>query len=287
MMVDMFDIVLLRTFLVVVQTRHFTEAGRRLALNQSTVSQHIRKLERAAGRRLLARNTHGVELTADGEAMVGFARGILEIQDRAERHFIGSKLSGHLRFGIGEDLVLSRLPEILSEFVRGNPLVNVELTVGLSAYLYARQDAGDLDLVFAKRREGDDRGHLVWRERLVWVGRKGFHFEPGQPVPLIVFQPPSITRDKTIETLERAGLAWRIACTSGSFHGLMAATMAGLGVTAQTKAFVPTNLEDVSTLLRLPELGEVDFVVVERQSGGNKAARALASVIQANSDRLK
>jgi DNA-binding transcriptional LysR family regulator len=69
----MFDTVLLKTFMAVVQTRHFTEAGRRLGLSQSTVSQHVRRLEAIAGRRLLARDTHAVSLTSDGEAMVGFA----------------------------------------------------------------------------------------------------------------------------------------------------------------------------------------------------------------------
>jgi DNA-binding transcriptional LysR family regulator len=283
----MFDTVLLKTFLAVVQTRHFTEAGRRLGLSQSTVSQHVRRLEAAAGRRLLARDTHAVSLTNDGEAMVGFARSILEVQERAERHFTGSELRGRLRFGVGEDLVLSRLPEILKEFVRANPRVDFELTVGVSAYLYEKLGTGDLDLVFAKRRKGEELGALIWRERLVWAGLKGFHPGHGQPVPLIVFQSPSITRDIAMETLERAGLPWRIACTSGSFHGLVAATMAGLGLTLLAKAFVPASLDDLSSMLRLPDPGEVEFAVLERKSGGNKAARSLALVIQDNSDRLK
>ncbi len=45
----MLDPTQLETFLTVAQTQNFTEAGRRLGLKQSTVSQHIRKLE--AGRR--------------------------------------------------------------------------------------------------------------------------------------------------------------------------------------------------------------------------------------------
>ena len=90
-----------------------------------------------------------------------------------------------------------------------------------------------------------------------------------------------------METLKRAGLPWRIACTSGSFHGLVAATIAGLGLAVLAKAFVPASLGDLSSPLRLPDPGEVEFAVLERKSGGNKAARSLALVIQANSDRLK
>lgn len=283
----MFDIVLLRTFVTVVETRHFTAAGQRLGLSQSTVSQHIRKLEAVAGRRLLARDTHAVGLTEDGEALAGFARAILETEDRAMRHFTRSELRGRLRLGIGDDLVLTRLPEILRAFVRANPHVDLELTVGLSAFLYEKQDRGELDLVFAKRRKGEDRGRLVWKEKLVWLGARGLRIEPDQPVPLIVFETASITRDQTIWALETAGLSWRIACTSGSFNGLMAATMAGLGVTAQAKAFRPPYLDDVGAVLGLPDLGDVDYVVVERQAGRGGAAGALAAVILANSDRLR
>ena len=80
----MLDPVLLESFLAVSQARSFSEAGRRLGLRQSTVSQHIRKLEDAAGRRLFVRDTHSVVPTADGEAMEGFARSILEANERAQ-----------------------------------------------------------------------------------------------------------------------------------------------------------------------------------------------------------
>ena len=72
----MFDPALLGTFVTVTKTGSFTEAGRRLGLRQSTVSQHIRRLEeQVAARRLFVRDTHSVALTADGEAMLGLALG--------------------------------------------------------------------------------------------------------------------------------------------------------------------------------------------------------------------
>ena len=281
-----FDPLLLRTFVAVAQMRHFTEAGKRLGLTQSTVSQHVRRLEQQAARRLLARDTHGVELTSDGEAMLGFARSILELQDRARAHFSGSELRGRLRFGVGDDLVSSRLPDILREFAHSHPRVDLELTVGLSAPLLDRLDDGELNLVFAKRRRSVGRGELVARRRLSWVAAPGFRVEPGQPVPLLSYAPPSITRDLAIEALDKAGLPWRVVCTSGSFSGLMAAALGGLGVTAQNESLVPPPLADASSRLRLPELGEVEFVVVDRLSGASPAARSLAGLIQANGDRL-
>src|ERR1700760_3628373 len=78
----MLDPILLQTFLAIAQTRSFTRAAERLGLRQSTVSQHIRKLEDEAGRRLFVRDTHSVTTTADGEAMIEFARSILAANER-------------------------------------------------------------------------------------------------------------------------------------------------------------------------------------------------------------
>ena len=105
----MYDPSQLRTFLAVAQTLSFTQAARRLGLRQSTVSQHVRRLEDTAGRQLFTRDTHSVELTEDGEAMLGFARRILEVHEQAAAFFTGTRLRGRLRFGASEDFVLTRL----------------------------------------------------------------------------------------------------------------------------------------------------------------------------------
>ena len=80
-----YDPQLLATFLAVEQTGSFTRAAARLGIQQPTVSQHIRRLERQVGRTLVLRDTHSVSLTADGEAMIGFARNILAAPSRRRR----------------------------------------------------------------------------------------------------------------------------------------------------------------------------------------------------------
>jgi DNA-binding transcriptional LysR family regulator len=281
------DPVLLATFLAVVRTRSFTEAGRALGLGQSTVSQHIRKLEAAAGRRLFVRDTHSVALTADGDAMIGFARSILEANERARRYFAGSQLRGRLRFGTSEDFVLSRLPEILREFTRTHPEVDFELTVAPSGFLYEKLDAGGLDLVLGKRRSGEAHGKLVWREKLTWIGHPATTVDPGQPLPLILYAPPSITRERALEVLERHGRAWRIVCSSGSFSGMRAAALAGLGVTVHARGLLPPGLVELAAARDLPDLGDVEFVVLGTGRALRGPAAELAAVIEANVDRLQ
>lgn len=278
----------LRTFLAVAQTLSFTQAARRLGLRQSTVSQHVRRLEEATGRPLFVRDTHGVELTEDGEAMLGFARAILEAHERAAAFFTGTRLRGRLRFGASEDFVTTRLPEILEAFRREHPEVDLELTVELSGTLQSRLEAGRLDLILAKRRGDETGGELVWQDVLVWIGSPRLRIDPERPVPLIVFPPPGITRARALEALREQGRPWRIACTSTSLSANVAAARAGLGVMAHTRGLVPQGLAEVPARAGLPELGAVDFVLRKGRRGGatQDAADALAAAILAGGDRL-
>ncbi|WP_342728634.1 LysR substrate-binding domain-containing protein [Bradyrhizobium sp. B097] len=282
----MLDPTQLETFLTVVQTQNFTEAGRRLGLKQSTVSQHIRKLEAAAGRRLFVRDTHSVVLTADGEAMTGFARPILEANARARDYFAGSQVRGKVRFGAAEDFASSRLPDLLRDFVRRHPQVDLELTIGLSAVLYQQLDAGELDLVLGKRRPGDALGQLVWQDRLVWTAAPGMRLDPEQPLPLILYAPPSVSRSVVLEAMERFGRPWRIVCSSGSLSGLRAAALAGLGITPQAQGLIPDGLEALPAS-GLPPLGSVEFVVRTARRTRRGPATELAQAITERGGRLR
>jgi DNA-binding transcriptional LysR family regulator len=282
----MLDPVLLQTFLAISQTRSFTQAAGRLGLRQSTVSQHIRKLEEETGRRLFVRDTHSVTPTADGEAMIEFARGILVANERAGRYFAASQLRGRLRFGASEDFVASLLPDVLREFVRTHPLVEFELTVGLSGELNEKLGRGELDLVCGKRRPGEDRGRLVWRDRLAWVSGDRRTLDPATPVPLILYSSPSITREIALAALERCGRPWRIVCTSGSLSGLRAAALAGLGISIFPEGLIPTGLAEIPSGHGLPDLGTVEFVLLGSGRTLRGPAAELADAILASGIRV-
>ncbi|MYV42266.1 LysR family transcriptional regulator [Streptomyces sp. SID1328] len=285
----MYDPTHLRTFLAVAQTLSFTQAARRLGLRQSTVSQHVRRLEEAAGRQLFTRDTHSVELTGDGEAMLGFARRLLEVQEQAAAYFSGPRVRGRLRFGASEDFVLTRFPEILEGFRYDHPEVDLELTVELSGTLHERLAEGKLDLVLAKRRPEDPRGRLVWRDDLVWIGTDRLRLDPDRPVPLIVYPPPGITRARALETLESHSRPYRIICTSTSLNGLIAAARAGLGVMAHSRHLIPPGLTRIPDRAGLPDLGKVDFTLTHARARGatEDAANALAAAILAGGERLR
>ena len=295
----MLDPVLLRTFLVVAQGNSFSATARKLAMRQSTVSDHVRRLETHLGRQLFARDTHSVALTSDGEALIGYAELMLGTCERAEAYFAGTRRRGTLRLGANEDLLATFLPGVLQAFGREHPDTDLELTVGLTTMLMRRFDAGDLDLVVCKRWPDDDRGELVWRDRLAWVGRArddgranddgrahddGRAMVPdGDPLPLVLYPSPSLTRSIALAALSRAETPWRQACTSDTLSGLVTATKAGLGVMVLARSLVPSGLAALPPHPALPELGALDFVLLRRARSPQAPVAELAAAVMSRS----
>ncbi|MBO9379753.1 LysR family transcriptional regulator [Sphingomonas histidinilytica] len=282
----MLDPAWLRSFVTVARTLSFTQAAALLGTRQSTVSEHVRKLEAVSGVRLFVRDTHMVALTSDGEAMIGFATSILDTQDRALRHFARGDLEGRIRLGVSEDIVLAGLPLLLRRFTAEHPKVVLELTVGLSEILRDRFAQGELDFAFLKRRGGGGAGEGVWRDPLVWMAAPDFRLDRDQPLPLIVLAPPAITRMSALEALERAGRPWRLMCTSESQSGIHAAVAAGLGVAPHARSLLPEGLVELRDD-RLPPLDEVEFVILVGQPARRDPARALVEMIKTNGSLLR
>jgi DNA-binding transcriptional LysR family regulator len=138
---------LLRPFVVLADELHFRRAAERLDITQPALSQQIKRLELQLGVRLFARTRARVELTPEGEAILGPARVAVEstatIDDLA-RGFRRGEL-GELRLGIspGAHYVAQAL---LSEFARRRPKVRVRASQDNSGALAAQIAAGRLEL---------------------------------------------------------------------------------------------------------------------------------------------
>jgi DNA-binding transcriptional LysR family regulator len=276
----MYDPVLLRTFLVVAETHSFTQSALRLGISQPTVSQHVSKLEKAAGRTLVARDTREVALTDNGDALAGFARTILAAHSAAESYFSGSAMAGRLRFGAADDLAITQLPRILRHFRQLYPQINLELTINQSTPLRRRLASGHLDLIFVKQNAGEyDDGTRVAGDTMVWMAQERMRLERDEPVPLITYQAPSLSRQLAIDALEKAGRTWRITCNTRDVNGILAAVRAGIGVAVFPYSLIPNDLVKVSVRFELPELGAVDYVLVANPASSREPVEALTSAI--------
>ena len=231
------------------------------------------------GRPLFIRDTRSVTLTADGEALAGFARTILAAHEQAAGYFSGSGLRGRLRFGVSDDLALTPLPRILRDFRQLYPRIDLELTVAQSGALHRRLESGHLDVAFVKHDVGDGRGRLVRRDRLVWAAVQGARLSVDRPMPLVVYQAPSLSRSRAVEALDRAGRPYRITCTVRGVNGILAAARAGLGVAIFARSLVPDDLVELPASADLPELGEIDLVLLTNPRAATEPAEALTTAI--------
>ncbi|AOY96634.1 LysR family transcriptional regulator [Cupriavidus sp. USMAA2-4] len=256
----MLNPVWIQTFATVAAARSFTDAGRQLGLSQSSVSEHIRRLEENVGRRLFVRDTHSLAMTPDGEALLVHARLILQALARAESQFSAPRLQGRVRLGTSDDLAQGPLPKVLAAFRNSHPDVELEITIGMTGKLYELMDAGTLDLMIGKRRDGERRGVPLFHGALEWLAVPGTVADLSRPLPLILVNEPSVTRAVVLDTLAKAGVQWRIVCSSSSHSGCVAAARGGLGLTVRARDLAGRGLVPPVNADSLPALPQVEFI---------------------------
>jgi DNA-binding transcriptional LysR family regulator len=190
---------------------------------------------------------------------------------------------------MSDDLALTRLPRILRDFRQEYPLVDFDLTVDQSGTLHPGLEENMLDLLIGKRPRGEERGRLIKRERLVWVGAPATKLDLTKPVPLVVYPAPSISRTEMHRALNRAGLPYRSACVCRGVNGLIAAAAAGVGVSALATSLVPAQLTPLGPAHKLPDQGSIDLVVLTSPRAERRPAvqALIATVLSSGSQSFR
>jgi DNA-binding transcriptional LysR family regulator len=123
----------LQTFLAVADTGSFTSAATRLGFTQPAVSQQIRALEAQLGSaQLFRRSGKRMRLTRAGEELLGHARELVAIAERAERHMLGLQghVSGRVALGCAPSTGERLLPALLAAFRGSHAEVQFTIDVG-------------------------------------------------------------------------------------------------------------------------------------------------------------
>lgn len=133
-----------RTFVRVAEAKSITRASDALHLSQPTVSLQLKRLESALGAPLFHRRGRGVSLTAEGEALLPYARRLLATHAEALRRLadMAELTAGRVILGCGLTHALTWLPPVLGVFARRFPKIDIQLRVGASAEI-ARLAVGD------------------------------------------------------------------------------------------------------------------------------------------------
>lgn len=267
------DSSLLRTFVTVAETGAVGVAAARLARTQAAVSMQLRRLEEDLGQRLLDRSPRGVQLTEAGHLLLPYAHSILGAGADARRALSAGQVSGTVRLGMLEDIAVGRLPRALRRFSIAYPQVALEIVVDSSAALSNRLADGSLDVVVGDPALVDAAPLLTWTQPLFWVGARGFGRDAQAPLPVVAFGDACLWQQQVLTALRRAGIAWRIVCTSTSLPAVQSAVEAGLGVSVLLDGNIRSeSMRVLGQADGLPDAPTADFGLFMREVSGAPAA---------------
>lgn len=277
------DLDLLKTFTAVIETGGFGKAGARRHLTQSTVSMQMKRLAEEVGQALFTATGRTRTPTPAAELLFGYAQRMLALHEEAFAALNGARQE-LVRVGATQDFAEARLPSALRAFNQSHPEVAVDVRVGRSRELTRAVLDGELDLAVVFDA-GERFAIPLSSERGAWLAAPGFRPpEPGAPWPLALFEPPCVFRDAATRWLDEARVPWRVAYSTPSLSGLLAAVRAGLAVTLRLARHSQKGLKTLARGAGLPTPSTFRLALVkgERVTAGT---RALAQTLRAEARR--
>lgn len=263
----MLDPRLLRSFVAIADFGHFTRAADRLGMTQSTISQHLGRLEEIAGHALIDRAARPVRATVMGERLLGHARRILQLDAEAQALLRDPAGTAAISIGLPEDLATLTMAHGLARFASVSSRTRLDVVTGLSRDLASRYRQGEFDIVVVKEEQAAADCRASFPEPLGWFGaargeegacRDGNgEVERRDPLPLVTFPAGGLYRDTMFRELEAAGRRWYVAFSGSSLQSVLAAVSAGMGI-----SLLPLAVTSGAGLQRLEGLGEAAPMVV-------------------------
>ena len=157
------------------ESKNITKAAEKLFITQSALSKRIKAMEQELGVELLLRCHQGIRFTPEGETVLSSARAAAKqlAQMRVQLAANRQEVCGTLRAGVSINYALYRFPDILAEYHRKYPKVQLQVTTGQSRDLYRQMLEGRLDVAIIRGEfSWDGMQFLLSRERVSMICAK-------------------------------------------------------------------------------------------------------------------
>lgn len=250
------DISLLQTFHLVARTGSFSGASRELNLSYQSAANHVRRLEQLYGARLIEteKGSRQVTLTPQGKALhasLGEELDTILSRIGVLLHDVRSLL----RVGVPQALFHQFFPEILSEFRREAPEIELAFYERDTMLEQMMMD-GDLDAAVSERSFShpaiSQKPLGSYRLALLWPA--DWEVDPYQPdlgffrdQPFISYESGQMLRVRSMDYLERRiGAPPRISTTASGSTSVTRLIEAGLGYGVVPEWSVPDGRPGVA-----------------------------------------
>lgn len=146
-----------REFVVLAQTCNYLQAADQLFISQSSLSKHIKALERELGVELFSRTTRRVQLTERGRVFLPFARKLASTAHDAEVALADAADNDRRIIDIGSIPVMVPygITALLHGFERNHKNVRLRIAEGDADRLKAMLRNRELDLAFIREWDGN------------------------------------------------------------------------------------------------------------------------------------
>lgn len=139
------------TFKTIVEKNGFNKTAEYLGYSQSSITTHVKDLERELGSPLFDRLGKKVVLTHFGEQFLPYANKIIELYNQSLT--IDKEPQGELTIGISESLTICRIPLILLDFKKKYPKVSLHVKSLENYDVTKNLQSGDIDLALVLEKE--------------------------------------------------------------------------------------------------------------------------------------
>lgn len=159
----------LKIFLSVCEHMSFTKAAKALNYSQSTISDHIKKLEGSLNTKLFNRMNRDIFLTDQGEKLIGYARKIIELEREATLKISDTSVKV-IHVGILESLVSYKFPAFFRKFLEENTDCRIVFKIARCEALtdLLRRDVIDIAFTLDEPiKEKDIDSTLLFKEEIV------------------------------------------------------------------------------------------------------------------------
>jgi DNA-binding transcriptional LysR family regulator len=286
------DLDLLRTLVCLAEERSFTRAAERVGRTQSAVTLQIQKLEAQVRQLLVVRSKGGpIELTRQGRGLVEKARTILSLNDEAFDSLAPGPMTVKLRLASAREYSEFFLAGSIEAFQTQYPNAVVEVVEGFSCQIAPQIRNGLFDVVVCEGSHtprGWEPLH-IWTGPLRWVTSKAEPVHRRTPLPISLspadcpWRPPWMEecfwRSAPLEALKRVGREHLEVSAASSLEGLYAPVLKGAAVTISLGFHLPEGLRCVEKDEGLPDLPNLQIVLLKSRTAQQPHSGALADAI--------
>jgi len=272
----------LRTLKLAVELGSLTAVAGQLSMSLSAVSWKLKRLETKLGRKLLHRNGHKIEATADAQQLIGYADTIVSAHDQAIQLFRLSDIEGRLILGITDDIAANQFPDFVREFHRGHPKIQLEIKVEQQLTLLDWFDDRLIDMAVLPLEESQvlKTDTVLWEDELIWVKSKEMNYSLSKSLPLVTFSPNCTYRETALRTLDKNQVDYYVSMESPSLAGVQGIVSSGMGVTLINRGLMTEDQCEWKEAEIFGKPPKVKFVIRSTQLIPQKLSGTLISELQ-------